>query len=349
MNRHTLAFALSTLLVPSAALASSKVGGGLADPKNDKKVVALVKEAAKCPWRAEGFESGCKELFGLLGSELVKEGKADATLVNLLGDDRVETRWLAATVLANHGAKAFADKALAARVILAAKEEVGPAVAEPLGRAVGKIGAAAGLVDAQQALARDHKEPAMRIAIVGELLWTSKEHYAFVVDLAKNEKDLKVRARALSSFWTGTPSDKKPEVCAIWLDAASSSDDGISGDSAYHLSFWSGSACKDQYDGLLDVIDKRAGAGGVKRFSMSSALGYLFDQAGATADHKKKALTVAAKLARSRGNDGFARKMALDALAKRDTAAGLALAKELADDPDSSVKGRAKELVDGKP
>ncbi len=319
-----------------------RVGGGLADFRNDRKVVALIKKAEKCPWSSSGYAYGCPELRALMKAPEVQHGKADVTFVNLLGDEKVELRHLAAEVLAAHG-QFGANKELAPRVVAAGVQEVGPAVGSGLGRAIAKVDPRVGVDEHILELARSHALPELRAGLVGGMLWTApRERYDLVLSLAKGDKEKRVRQRALGALFLGTPAERRPDSCAAWLSATADADADLASEGFVNLTMWSDGKCRDQYDAVLARLEERAGGGQVTRSGMGRALKYLHAQAAATAPQKKRAVEAAKKIVTAKANDSFARRTALELVLLAEPAAGQALAKELVDDPDAAVRALAR-------
>lgn len=339
------AFALSTVAAPAlAGDLPKRVGGGLADFRNDKKVVALVKKAEKCAWTSVGYAFSCPDLRALMSAPELRDGKADPTLVNMLGDEKVELRHLAAEALASHG-KFGGDKALSERIVAAGVHEAGPAVGSGLGRAIAKVDPKLGLEEHVLKMAKDHALPELRAALVGGLLWTApRERYDLVLSLAKTDKEKEVRRRALSALFLGTPADRRADSCQAWLAVTSEPDADLASESFVHIAMWSDGKCRDQYDALLTRIEEMAGGGQVTRSGMGRALKYLHEQPSASDAQKKRAVEAAKKIVTAKANDSFARRTALELVLKADPPAGAAIAKDLVDDPDLAVRALARQV-----
>ncbi|MCC6644071.1 MAG: hypothetical protein IT374_00665 [Polyangiaceae bacterium] len=346
MRFSSLALPALCSTLSTAALAGDlpkRVGGGLADYRNDKKIVALVKKAEKCSWTATGFLSSCAEVRALLNAPELRDGKGDTTLVNLLGDEKVERRHLAAEALAAHG-RFGGDKGLSERVVAAALAEAGPAVGRGLGRALAKIDPKLGLDEHLTQMARSHALTELREWLVGNMLWTgASERYDLVLELGKSDKDREVRRRALGALFLGTPADRRDVSCTAWLTVTADPDADLASESFVHLAMWSSGKCKAHYDAVLSRIEDRAGGGQVTRSGMGRALKYLHDQPSATETQKKRAVEAAKKIIAAKANDGLARRAALELVLKADPSAGQALAKELLDDPDAAVRTLARQ------
>ncbi|MDI1437419.1 hypothetical protein [Polyangium sorediatum] len=330
---------------PTEAKPSAK---GIEAAGNDAAVVELAKKTLGCKWGTYGFDSMCPEMKALLESDLIREGKADATFVSFLEDPNEQVRWLGSRALSQRG-KAFRnDKALAERILVVAEGEANKTVAQELGGVVGGIKHAdTGLGERIQGMAKNHPVQQMRTSLLARMLFSNGETlYDFVKDIATNDKDVVVRKAAMSAFWTGTPPTRAAESCKMWLGFVDDAADDVSGEAAYLCSFYpQGGGCKAEWDPLLDKIEKRAKEGTIKSTQMASALFYLHRQPGASDAQKKRALAVARAILETRTNSGMARGRALELVAEKDPD-GKKLLVAMQEDPDVFVKRRAKDLAD---
>lgn len=285
----------------------------------------------------------------LTESELVRDGKADATLVNFLEDPNEHVRWLGSRILSQRGKAFRTDKALAERIVVVAEGEKSKTVAQELGGVVGGIKHAdTGLGDRIKKMAKEHAVQQMRTSLLARMLFSNGETlYDFVKDIATNDKDTIVRKAAMSAFWTGTPPSRAADSCKMWLAFVDDPADDVSGEAAYLTAFYpQGGGCKAEWDPLLDKIEKRAKEGTVKSTQMSSALFYLHRHAGSSDAQKKRALVVARAIVENKANVGMARGRALELVAEKDPDAKKLLEKLQQEDTDVFVKRRAKDLVD---
>lgn len=334
----------ATARATATAQAAAK---GIDAPGNDPKVVELAKKALGCEWQKTGFKYDCADLKAWKESELLKEGKADETLVSMLEDDNERVRWLAAQALSSRGKAYRTDEKLAKRVLAAAQAEKNEAVASNLGSALGRINAEKTGLEAEiKKLIESHQLQQLRRSTVSAVLFSNRQFYEFHMALAKGEKNKDVRKAAISAFWTGTPSDKYDQTCAMWLDrVVNDEDDNIAGEAAYLCGFYSGGGgCQDQWDALLDAIEKRAKEGQVKSSQMAAALYYFHKQKKASAAQKQRALAIAKQIADNADNSGAARARALEFVAEKDPAGPTFVAK-FKDDEDFFVKSRATQIL----
>jgi hypothetical protein len=327
-------------------------GGGVDDPANDKAVVALAKEALKCGWQdGSGVKTPCPALDAWNKSELIKGGKADPTLLNFIGDAQKEGRWLGAYGLYNAGSTYRSDPAAAKRLLAAGRAEKDPTVGRKLGDAIAKldVGKSGSAEDIKKLLAESGLS-ALRQGIVDGILFNNRSEggfYDLLTRMARSEKDKTVRKSAAAAFWVGG-SDRHDDTCKLWLELSDDADDDLSGNSAYHASWWSaGGGCIGQWDALLNVIEKRAKAGKVKSSFMTSALGWLQKQGKATDAQKKRALAVAKTIVETATNDRMARGDALRVIGENDPDAKKYAAR-FESDPEFFVKSAAQRIKEGK-
>jgi hypothetical protein len=354
------------LIVAASALVASagcKKSGGSADggatgaamgleaAGNDAAVVALAKKALTCKWNDYGFAYDCADMKAWNESELFKDGKNDATLVNLIEDAKEQVRFLGARKLASNGETYKRDKALAGRVIGAAERETSKAVANDLGSAVGGIKTdVTGLGEQAKGVFAKTKLQAVKTSLLGRLLFTNgPAFYDWTKSIAKSDPDPVVRKAAISAFWTGTPHDKYDDACSMWLGFASDKNDDVAGEAAYMAAFFPmDGGCKKQWNPLLDLLDAKAKGGGVKNSQQASALYYFYKQKDASAAQKARALAIAKSLAENKANSGSARGRAIEMVVEDDPRGGKAFAGKFVNDADFYVKSRAADLVKGK-
>ncbi|MEO7331405.1 MAG: hypothetical protein ABI193_22710 [Minicystis sp.] len=327
-------------------------GAGLEDTSNDKAVVALAKDAIKCGWQdGSGVKTPCPALDAWNKSEIIKGGKVDATLLNFLGDAQKEARWIGAYGLYNAAQAYRTDAAMAKRLLAAGRAEKDATVARKLGDAIGKINVSkTGTTDELKKLLAESSQSTLRQGIVDGVLFNNRSEggfYDLLATMARTEKDKAVRKTAASAFWVGG-SERHDDTCKLWLELSDDPDDDLSGNSAYHTSWWSsGGGCTGQWDALLGVIEKRAKAGKVKSSFMTSALGWLQKQGKATDAQKKRAMAVAKTIVETASNDRMARGDALRVIGENDPDAKK-FASRFESDPEFFVKSAAQRIKEGK-
>jgi hypothetical protein len=325
-------------------------GVGISNPGNAEPVVALAKTVIACEYDAKfGFKK-CDAENEFYKADAVKNGAADATLVNFLADEDLKVRYLGASGLYRAGRPYREDKALAKLVIEAAEKEQDELVGRRLGSAAGYIKAdATGTKDALAKIAKSHPNAALREQFVGTVQQNNRDtFYDLTKDLALNDKDEKVRVAALSAFWAGSPTDKQADVCGLWAGLAThDASEAVAAKSAHYIGFSSRGQCADQYDAVLDSIDKRAKAGEVKDINFAYAVKYIHNQESLKPPQKAKAVRVAQAILDNKKNGGTPRASALEFLVK-DAKRGPNFAKKYEKDEEFFVKSRAKTLQEQK-
>lgn len=141
---------------------------GLDAQSSDPLVVKLIRDVvAQCPWNGR-FEGLCRRVEH---DELVTDGKADETLVNMLEDESEKVRWLGARLLLVNGKKYGRDPNLAKRVVAAAKAETSDSVVQPMASAAAAIsGTATGPSEELKWLMTEHAVEKMRSEVAVSLL-----------------------------------------------------------------------------------------------------------------------------------------------------------------------------------
>ena len=317
---------------------------GLAAAGNDQAVVTLAKAAIACKWTAAGLASNCAALKAWRISPLLKNGKADATLLHMLEDNDKKVRWLSATALKTVGRSHRNDKAAATRLLDALDKEKDPSVLGHLGAAVGRIDLAkTGLEARVKKLIEKHPSKAVRQSIVRSVLSGNRTlMFDYLMKVAREDKDGQMRKAAAAAFWTGTPPGKHEDACKLWLELAKDGDHDLAGNSAYHCAFYpTAGGCVGQWDELLDVIEKKASDGKVVSTMTATALRYLYNQKKASDKQESRAIAIAKKIASNTDNKATARGRAIELVAKLDPK-GKAFAKKFEGDKDGYVKSVAK-------
>jgi hypothetical protein len=352
----------TALLLMLAALACKKSGGDQASPAaagsasaapaaagSNPRLAALIEAALACKWESWGLDTSCSAYDACFDSDLVKDGKADATLVALIEDARPAARWLGAEILRVHG-KAYRESPdLARRVLAAARAEREMAVLRSLGEAAGAIDVTkTGLQKEVEALGRTHPETVLRAALVKRAQMANPAPlFDFTVTLAETDPVAEVRIAALDAFWVGTPDGKQTRVCGLWFDRAKADrDEGVASAAAKELFFPGSFSCDAHWDALLGLIDARAAAGTADDWSWVTALGHLYDGRHATQAQKSRALAILRTLLANPENSGNARSQCLDKLVRLVPAEAGALAAKYQNDPDASVKASAKRALE---
>jgi hypothetical protein len=287
---------------------------GLAAKANDPAVVTLAKAAITCKPDGSRLEWNCDGFKAWRDSELFKDAKSDATLVNLLEDTDEKVRFLGADRFAE---RATEDAAVAKRVVAAAQAETSTLVADRLGKALGKLDEKTGVAADVGQIIADSKLADLRVgAIIGGA--SNPALFDAILKVAAESTDDKMRLAAEGAFYNNTPAGKEADVCKMWLANVDHENAEIAGEGA-HLT-GRVSSCKQSWDSLLDKIDARVKAGTVGFHQMAAALNWLHDGSESTAPQKKRAITIAKALVSNTKIDAFIRSRAIEFLGPNDPA-----------------------------
>ncbi len=332
-----------------SAATSSSVGrgAGLAAPGNDPVVVELAEKALSCEWGSGGLKYSCKPAQAWAKSGLMKDGKADATLVAMLDDQRPPVRWLGAKSLLQNGREYAVDATLAGRVLAAARAETDVVVAEPLGSAAGKIDVTkTGLKNEVERLVSTHSLSKLRAALVQRAQSSNREAlFEFTVTVAEQDPDASVRRAAIDALWIATPGQKKGPACDAWLDRMSSDpSDEVAAKAAYLLLFAPRGQCRAQWDAALSVVEARAAAGMAKDGNWGACLPYFHEQDQASTAQKSRAVAIAKQMVENTGNSGVARSRAIT-LVGRKAPDGMAYVAQFTEDQDYLVKSVVERML----
>jgi hypothetical protein len=329
--------ATSVTALPSASVLKSP----------DGRALDLARKAIACRWEATQPSQDCEDAKAWREARDVFEGgRADGVLVALLEDADDRARHLAAWNLNVFGERYRTDKALAARVVLAADREKSDRVAAPLGAALSRLDVdRTDTFDRVRAIAMKHALLPLRIALaatLGKNNLGSLPAFTLTLDLLRDpEKD--VRASALGALWQCS-SRRPDETCRAWRDAIDRTDDDELAARACDYLTWSG-ACQSSYDLLLDVEEKRFKAQRMAAPEYAKALGNLCEDTRATSTQKSRALELAKRMVEQKATQRYVRSAALEAIVRCDSAGGKAFVQKFGDDDDPFVKERARELL----
>jgi hypothetical protein len=328
----------------AAPSASAVVVHGLDAADNDAALVEAARAViAKCTFNQAGgyYTPTCDELALFTGKAM----NAEATVMNMLGDDDAKIRGLAARTLSAKGKAYRSDNQQALRVIAALNAEKHQGVALQLADAVARIDASASAtLDALKKVASEHPTPNVRARLIGPLLSNNRDAlFAFVQTRATDDADEAVRVAAAGAFWGNSDEARVSDVCRFWLERANDGGSAkVAGKSAYFLATKkTGGNCRDQYDALLDRIAELSKSGAVGDQGMSGALSHLHGHPAATPEQKQRSFTIAKALVANTNNDGLSRAEALRFVIA-ESPDGKALAKKYLEDESVHVRGAAE-------
>lgn len=309
---------------------------GLGAPGNDPAVVALAKAAQACKPDGTRLEWNCDGYKAWRESPLLKDGKADATMLNLLDDADEKVRFLGADRLAEGATE---DAAAAKRVLAAAQAETSTLVGDKLGKALGKIdGAKTGIAADVNKLLTDTKNDELRLGLI-----TAGASNPSVADailaLANGSTDEKLRLAATTAFYNNTPAGKEADVCKMWLANVDHENREIAGESA--AACGRVGSCSANWDSLLDKIEAKVKKGAVSYHQLAAALQWMHDGSSSNAKQKARTLKLAKAIASNAKNDPFARSRMLEFLGPLDKA----FVKKFTKDKEPMVKDAAERAL----
>jgi hypothetical protein len=333
----------------SGSAASSASAAPAAGAAVDPKVDALARAVLPCKSYDSSFDSTCPAMKAWSeAKDDFNEGKADASLVAMLGDQNEKIRYLGAFKLNQYGKAFKSDKALAGAVVSAAEKEKSKFAGYELGATVGRILVRdTGTFDRVKAMVKKHDVPELRRGILSYLLYSNSDYepvYNLVRDTVK-DSDKAVALAALSSFWTGG-SSKVDATCQLYFDNIDSPNDDLSAEASNALS-WYGK-CSSKYDALLDSLEKRVktGPGAVGSTSYVTSARHVCEDVKSNDKQKKRAAEIGRSVAGKKDFKAWIRASALETVVKCDTSnGGKSFVGKFKKDPEKSVADKANELL----
>ena len=323
---------------------------GLEAPGNDADLVQLAKGALTCPRdRDDLIDYQCAGYKAFRDSPKLKTG--DATLLNFIEDPDERVRWLGARGLpdgfAMNPRPAYVEQPeAAARLVRAFAKEESLEAAKMIGSKVGRINVEkTGQLAAIAEVIKARKHPRAVREILSNLLFTnSQSRPAFDLMLAlTGDPDDGIRYDATSAFWVGGGLSR-PETCKMWEAHLADKDPAIAGSSAQHIG-WYHEECAPSYGAMLEAIDGRIATKTLgDKSSFAIGLDRMCEQEWTKAPEKKKATTLAKKLAADKELHVFVRMEGLSAVSACDKG-GKAYVAKFTHDKEEWVAQRAKELL----
>lgn len=326
-------------------------GKGMAAAANDQAVVALFKAAIACKVDEEGsLDSECPALKALDDSTLFEDGKADATLLNLIEDGNDKVRLLAYDKLDAAAEKTVQDKAAAERMLAAAEAEKTEANVRAAADVVGRIDVkATGTFDRlKKYFESGSKDVKKRLAglVVGMSYNTKNDEVWAWHKSLLGDPEPEVARAAMGAYFGNPGNLRRAEVCVIYKENFGHKDPIVAAKAA------SGSAgaadCSADLDAAIDEVEKRGKANQIPSDATDFlwVLGDPYSNSKATPAQKTKKQAVAKGLATNTALPANIRRGALEGVNKADPAAGKALATTLVKDKD--IGDYAKSIVDKK-
>ena len=289
----------------ASATAANPTLVGLRHPKNEPELVALATAAAKCEWdgpenlgRSLSFDCAAYKAWN--DSPLTTNPKSAPTLMNLLRDPEPKVRDIAADALYRPGHRWMRDKQQAKLLLPLIRSEKHPRVALRMGSLAARISIErTGLKSEVLAIIDDPKlGKARETAIASALSWNSDQDVIVErIQKLATSKEPEIRDTALRALWS-TPEKHAKATCEVWLATASHLDHEVSGQGAYLCAKWPDPTCADQWEALLDTIEKRHDAGNLKREGMVNAMAELMKQPKLPGKIKTRTMALAGKIAK---------------------------------------------------
>jgi hypothetical protein len=281
---------------------------------NDPTLVKLVTDAATCKLVDTHLDYDCDASKAWTSAnDQYKDGKGDATLTNFLEDPNENVRFVAAEKLRDHEPK---DVTLIKRDLAAAQAETSKLVGENLGMGIGKLDVtSAGVAADAVKLLDEGKLVELRVGI----MHTGADNPAFsdaILKLANESTDATLHYAAVTSFYSNMPKGKEADVCKMWLAMVDSTDNEVAGQAA--LEDGRVSACKDNWDALMDKFDASEKAGTFKAYNSVAALNYIHDGSTATDAQKTRSIELAKTIASDEKVPDSTRGRAIEFLAPND-------------------------------
>lgn len=330
---------MRTMLRWSMPLLAVSLGTMLSMPKGraettagEAQVLALAKQAIRCPWRDNQLDFECAAFAKWNASPLLEGGKADATLVRLIEDPDVKLRFVAINAISSKGKAYMTDATLAKRLIAAAPNApIQAGIPNNLGVAIGKIKLQETGTSAAVKVLLEKSAPEMQAGILSSLLWENPDEDAlFAVTkqlVASPAKDTRRAAvRALDHLLARKK--HADTICPLLVEWSTRKDapEDVVGLAAKTLT--GATVCAAQVDRLLGGIEQRASNGEITDRDSASALGELLANSDADAAAKQRAITICKRIVENDANAFEARTEALQLVRKHDKRAGRALMKK---------------------
>ncbi len=327
---------------------------GLAAPDNDAKVTAKVKAVIKCDFKAYGFSSSdCPAYKDWLQGDVVRGGRADATLVNLAEDGEVKVRYLAVSALSTHGHDYQKDAAMVKRLVAVFSKESNDQVARPLARVLCKAkhdetGTTQSILDAIKASSHEDAKEAYLSSV---LVYNTKNTTVrdVVHNTAEKGSTAKLRQASLTGLgYTsyGTPKADREALCTFFRERAEQDSDDAVAEHALDMLFRGfDDICKGEYDAGLKWAEGRVSKGNIVSMDLPGALRSLGQMKHATPAQKSKATELLRTCVGKDTAKDIARSQCLRYYYEFEPAKGVALAKTLVDDKNFTIKYTAKDIV----
>lgn len=352
--------AAPTAVAPSASAepdTTAQPTKGLRAPNNDAEVVkeiAAVRDG--CKWGRNEFVGACKPMQDWVEWASFP-GRQDIlpTLVASLEDDSPAVRNIAVVGLEVIGTRPISDAALATALFDALDEERSPKNCRGIAMQAAAVKLAETELD-ERALkvARTHPLSQCRVTLVGAFLAYNPQHYDFTIELAKADKDPKVRAEAVAAMRGGAQKDatRQQNNCKVWRTLLDDAEPEVAARAIELLGRTGGTAfdapCVDEWNDLLTHVEAAASAGKAASTKLPWGVCGLFEQKKLTAEQRARALSLLQTLVETSANAEASRMSALDCIGRHDPDAKT-FAQKFEQDAAAKVAKAAKAILAAKP
>lgn len=347
----------SVAAAPSASAPAAEPQRGLHAPGNDAEVVKEIeKVTSSCKWGSTEFAGACKPMQDWIEwASFPGRQEMLPTLVEILADKSPAVRHVAAMGLAVSGTRPIKDAIIASALLDALEKERNPNNCGGIALQAAAIKLADTQLD-ERALnvARTHPLSLCRVTLVGAFLRQNPEQYDFVIELAKADKDPKVRAEAVGAMRDGARKDaaRQQNNCKIWRTFLDDAEPEVAARAAEMIGRVGGTdfdaPCVAEWDALLTHVESAATAGKAASTKLPWGVCGLFEQKKLSAEQKTKALAILQKLLDNNANTEPSRMSALTCLGRHDPDAKT-IAQKFEQDPAPKVAKAAKLILDAKP
>ncbi|MBX3125612.1 MAG: hypothetical protein KF718_02810 [Polyangiaceae bacterium] len=339
------------------AAAAGQPAKGLRAPNNDPEVVKQITAVRDgCKWGRNEFVDACKPMQDWVEWASFP-GRQDilSTLVASLEDDSPAVRNIAAVGLEVIGTRPLSDAALATALFDALDEERNPKNCRGIALQAAAVRLAETELD-ERALkvARTHALSPCRVTLVGAFLAYNPQHYDFTIELAKSDKDPKVRAEAVAAMRGGAQKDatRQQNNCKVWRTLLDDAEPEVAARAIELLGRTGGTAfdapCVDEWNDLLTHVEAAASAGKAESTKLPWGVCGLFEQKKLTAEQRARALSLLQTLVETSANAEASRMSALDCIGRHDPDAKT-FAQKFEQDAAAKVAKAAKAILAAKP
>jgi hypothetical protein len=346
----------STPAPAASAPAAADPKRGLHAPNNDSEIVKEIEKVkGGCKWGGTEFVGACKPMQDWIEwASFPGRQEMLPTLVASLEDDSPAVRNIAAVGLEVIGTRPISDAAIATALFTALEKERNPKNCHGIAMQSAAVKLAETKLD-ERALnvARTHPISQCRVTLVGALLSRNPQHYDFTIELAKADKDPKVRAEAVAAMRDGARKDvaRQQNNCKVWRTLLDDGEPEVAARAVELIGRAGGTAfdapCVEGWDDMLKHVEAAASAGKAASTKLPWGVCGLFEQKKLSAEQKERALSILQKLVETTTNAEASRMAALTCVGRHGPDAKT-LAQKFEQDPAAKVAKAAKQILDAK-